>query len=136
MSLERVFPDSEADLGFVVCDVARHFMLQGYAVCALPARKGRWQLRITRDDVFTQPVPSGARCALSISLKQSPSGTLARAQASLWPNLPIRTRIVASVLWPWINRTVWESAESSGLDRQAIRAVEASLAKQHHTARS
>jgi hypothetical protein len=125
----RVFPDFEADLGSVVCDVAKHFMLQGYGVCALPARRGRWQLRITRADVFSQPVPSGARCALGISLWKSPVGTSAQAQASLWPSQPIRTRIAAALLWPWISRSVWESVESSGLDQEAISAVESSLRK-------
>ena len=125
----RVFPDLPADLGSVVCEVARHFMLQGYGVCALPARRGRWQIRITRADVFSQPASSGARCALGISLMQSPGGILARAQASLWPSQPVRTRIVAALLWPWIGRSVWECVESSGLDREAISAVESSLRK-------
>lgn len=125
----RVFPIPEADLGSVVCDVAKHFMLRGYGVCALPARRGRWQIRITRADVFSQPASSGARCALGISLVQSPGGILARAQASLWPSQPIRTRIVAALLWPWIGRSVWECVESSGLDREAISAVESSLRK-------
>ncbi|MGI6131698.1 MAG: hypothetical protein ACOYES_07485 [Bacillota bacterium] len=125
----RVFPDFEADLGSVVCDVARHFMLQGYGVCALPARRGRWQLRITRADVFSQPVPTGARCALSISLWRSPIGASARAQASLWPSQPTRIKIAAALLWPWIGRSVWECVESSGLDQEAISAVESSLRK-------
>jgi len=125
----RVFPSSAADLGSIVCDVARHFMLQGYGVYALPERKGRWQLRITRADVFSQPVPSGARCALSISLWQSSIGTSACAEASLWPSQPIRTRIAAALLWPWIGRGVWECVESSALDREAMSAVESSLRK-------
>ncbi len=123
----RVFPGLEADLESVVCDVARHFMFQGYGVCALPARRGQWQLRITRADVFSQPALSGARCALGVSLVQSPGGILARAQASLWPSQPIRTRIITALLWPWIGRSVWECIESSGLDREAIHAVESAL---------
>lgn len=129
LACSRVFPGSEADLGAVVCDVAKHFMLQGYAVCALPARRGRWQLRITRADVFAQRVPSGARCALRISLRQSSIGTSARAQASLWPRQPLRTRITAALLWPWIGRSVWATCEGSGLDQEAILAVESSLGK-------
>jgi len=86
-------------------------------------------MRLTKADVFSQPVPSGARCALSISLAQSPGGILARAQASLWPSQPIRTRIVAALLWPWIGRSVWECVESSGLHREAICAVESALRK-------
>ncbi len=125
----RVFPSSAADLGSIVCDVARHFMLQGYGVCALPERKGRWRLRITRADVFSKPVPSGARCALSILLWQSPIGTSACAQASLWPSQLTRTRLAATLLWPWIGRSVWECVESSGLDQEAICAVESALRK-------
>ncbi len=127
--INRFFPGSAADLGPIVCDVARHFMLQGYGVCALPARRGRWQLRITRADVFSQPVPSGARCALGISLRQSPIGTSACAQASIWPSQPIRARIAATLLWPWIGRDVWERVESLALDREAMSAVESSLRK-------
>jgi hypothetical protein len=125
----RVFPGSAADLGSIVCDVARHFMLQGYGVCALPARRGRWELRITKSDVFSRSIPSGARGALSMSLWQSPAGASAYAQASLWPSQPIRTRIAAALLWPWIGRSVWECAADSGLDQEAIRAVEAALTK-------
>ncbi|HNU95170.1 MAG TPA: hypothetical protein PKM31_10145 [Bacillota bacterium] len=125
----RVFPGSAADLGSIVCDVARHFMLQGYGVCALPARRGRWELRITKSDVFSRSIPSGARGALSMSLWQSPAGASAYAQASLWPSQPIRTRIAAALLWPWIGRSVWECAAYSGLDQEAIRAVEAALTK-------
>ncbi len=86
-------------------------------------------MRITRADVFSQPASSGARCALGISLMQSPGGILAQAQASLWPSQPIRTRIIAALLWPWIGRSVWERVESSGLGREAISAVESSLRK-------
>ncbi len=125
----RVFPGSEADLGAVVCEVARHFMLQGYGVCALPARRGRWQLRITRSDVFAQSVPSGARCALSILLRQGPVGAYTRAQASLWPRQPLLTRITAALLWPWIGRSVWAMCEDFGLDQEAILAVQSSLGK-------
>lgn len=125
----RVFPGPEVDLGAIMCDVARHFMLQGYGVSALPAAKGRWQLKVTRADVFARPALSGVRFALGISLWQNSTGTSAQAHASLWPSLPIQARITAGLLWPWIGRTVWECVESSGLDKEAICAVESALGR-------
>lgn len=126
---ERFFDGPAVDVEGTARELAAHFAQRAYQVETIQVGPDAWQVGITRGGVFKAAL--GLRSALKIDLEQRPKGLYVHAGAGIFGKQAVPTAITMLVAWPVILTQVWGLVREAGLDDEAIRVVEVSVARQH-----
>jgi hypothetical protein len=121
------------DLAPVAQDVMRHFEQQDYEVTETPISTGGVQVSIRRGGTFKAII--GMKTALNIKIEPVANGTTVEAGVGIFGQQAIPTAITLLVFWPVLIAQVWNMAQESKLDEEALRVAEESL-KAHSDAPS
>jgi hypothetical protein len=113
------------DLSPVAQDVMRHFEQQDYEVTETPISTGGLQVSIRRGGVFKAII--GLKTALNVRIETVANGTKVEAGVGIFGQQAIPTAITLLVFWPVIIAQVWNMAQESKLDEEALRVAEQSL---------
>jgi hypothetical protein len=122
----RTFPYTVEDLQPVAQDVIDNFEQQAYEVTAEPIPTGGWQVSVRKGGIFK--TIAGLKTSLNIKIEPMGNGTMAEAGIGVFGAQAIPTAITLLVFWPLLFVQIWGLAQSSGLDEEAMSAVERSLA--------
>jgi hypothetical protein len=124
-SSSHTVPYVVEDLSPVAQDVMRHFEQQDYEVTETHIPTGGVQVSIRRGGTFKAII--GLRSALNIRIEPIANGTKVEAGVGIFGQQAIPTAITLLVFWPVIVAQVWNMAQESKLDEEALRVVEESL---------
>ena len=113
------------DLAPVAQDVMRHFEDQDYEVTETHISTGGVQVSIRRGGTFKAII--GMKTALNIKIEPVANGTTVDAGVGIFGQQAIPTAITLLVFWPVIIAQVWNMAQESNLDEEALRVAEESL---------
>ena len=109
----------------VAQDVMRHFEQQDYEVTETPIPTGGVQVSIRRGGTFKAII--GMKSALNIKIEPVANGTTVDAGVGIFGQQAIPTAITLLVFWPVIIAQVWNMAQESKLDEEALDVAEESL---------
>ena len=129
----KTFPYTVEDLAPVAQDVMDHFEQQDYEVTEANIPTGGVQVSIRRGGTFKAII--GMKTALNIKIEPQANGTNVEAGVGIFGQQAIPTAITLLVFWPVIIAQVWNMAQESKLDEEALRVAEESL-KSHSEAPS
>ena len=132
-SSSRTVPYVVEDLSPVAQDVMRHFEQQGFEVTEAHLPAGGVQVSIRKGGTFKAMV--GLRSALNIKIEPKANGTRVQAGVGIFGQQAIPTAITLLVFWPVVVAQVWNMAQESRLDEEALGVAEESL-KAHSEAPS
>src|ERR687898_2649831 len=121
----KTFPYVVEDLAPVAQDVMDHFEQQDYEVIETNIRTGGVQVSIRRGGTFKAII--GMKTALNIKIEPVANGTTIEAGVGIFGQQAIPTAITLLVFWPIILTQVWNMAQESKLDEEALRVAEESL---------
>src|SRR5215218_7679258 len=124
-SSSRTVPNIVEDLAPVAQDVMRHFESQDYEVTETPIPAGGVQVSIRRGGTFKAII--GLKTALNIKIEPEANGTKVEAGVGIFGQQAIPTAITLLVFWPVILAQVWNMAQESKLDEEALGVAEESL---------
>jgi hypothetical protein len=122
----KTFPYSVEDLAPVAKDVMDHFEAQDFEVTetSIPTTGGV-QVSIRKGGTFKAII--GMKTALNIKLESVANGTTVEAGVGIFGQQAIPTAITLLVFWPVIIAQVWNMAQESKLDEEALDVAEESL---------
>ena len=121
----KTFPYVVEDLAPVAQDVMDHFEQQDYEVTETNIPTGGVQVSIRRGGTFKAII--GLKSALNIKIEPVANGTTVDAGVGIFGQQAIPTAITLLVFWPVIIAQVWNMAQESNLDDEALRVAEESL---------
>jgi len=121
----RSVPYVVEDLAPVVQEVMRHFEDQDYEVTETHIPTGGAQVSIRRGGTFKAII--GMKTALNIKLEPQANGTKVEAGVGIFGQQAIPTAITLLVFWPVVIAQVWNMAQESNLDEEALGVAEESL---------
>jgi hypothetical protein len=124
---EKFIPGPGIELELVANELADHFRELRYVVERNQLSDTRWEVGITRGGVFRKAV--GLQSALKIQLEGTPTGTTVKAGAGIFGKQAIPTALTLLVAWPVVLAQVWGIIREAGLDDEAVRVVETSIAR-------
>jgi hypothetical protein len=121
----KTFPYSVEDVAPVAQDVMHHFEEQDFEVTETNIPTGGAQVSIRRGGTFKAII--GMKTALNIKIEPVANGTTVDAGVGIFGQQAIPTAITLLVFWPVIIAQVWNMAQESNLDEEALRVAEESL---------
>ena len=121
----KTVPYVVEDLAPVAQEVMRHFEGQDYEVTETNIPTGGVQVSIRRGGTFKAII--GMKSALNIRIEPVANGTRIEAGVGIFGQQAIPTAITLLVFWPVIIAQVWNMAQESNLDDEALRVAEESL---------
>jgi hypothetical protein len=121
----KTFPYFVEDVAPVAQDVMDHFEQQDYEVTETNIPTGGVQVSIRRGGTFKAII--GLKTALNIKIEPVANGTTVDAGVGIFGQQAIPTAITLLVFWPVIIAQVWNMAQESNLDDEALRVAEESL---------
>ena len=121
----KTFAYSVEDLAPVAQDVMKHFEDQDYEVTETNIPTGGVQVSIRRGGTFKAII--GMKTALNIKIEPVANGTTIDAGVGIFGQQAIPTAITLLVFWPVIIAQVWNMAQESKLDEEALKIAEESL---------
>ena len=121
----KTFPYSVEDVAPVARDVMDHFEQQDYEVTETNIPTGGAQVSIRKGGTFKAII--GMKSALNIKIEPVANGTTVDAGVGIFGQQAIPTAITLLVFWPVIIAQVWNMAQESNLDDEALRIAEESL---------
>jgi hypothetical protein len=121
----KTVPYFVEDLAPVAQEVMRHFESQDYEVSETNIPAGGVQVSIRRGGTFKAII--GMKTALNIKIEPVANGTKVEAGVGIFGQQAIPTAITLLVFWPVIIAQVWNMAQESNLDEEALRVAEESL---------
>src|SRR5215204_5215033 len=121
----KTVPYFVEDLAPVAQDVMRHFESQDYEVTETNIPAGGVQVSIRRGGTFKAII--GMKTALNIKIEPVANGTTVDAGVGIFGQQAVPTAITLLVFWPVIIAQVWNMAQESNLDDEALRVAEESL---------
>ena len=121
----KTVPYVVGDLAPVAQEVMDHFEQQDYEVTVTPIPMGGVQVSIRRGGTFKAII--GMKTALNIKIEPVANGTTVEAGVGIFGQQAIPTAITLLVFWPVILAQVWNMAQESKLDEEALRVAEESL---------
>jgi hypothetical protein len=121
----KTFPYFVEDVAPVAQDVMDHFEQQDYEVTETNIPTGGVQVSIRRGGTFKAII--GLKTALNIRIEPVANGTTVDAGVGIFGQQAIPTAITLLVFWPVIIAQVWNMAQESNLDDEALRVAEESL---------
>jgi hypothetical protein len=121
----KTFPYSVDDVAPVAQDVMRHFEEQDFEVTETNLPMGGVQVSIRKGGTFKAII--GMKTALNIKIEPVANGTTVDAGVGIFGQQAIPTAITLLVFWPVIIAQVWNMAQESNLDDEALRVAEESL---------
>src|SRR5215218_10006415 len=121
----KTFPYSVEDLAPVAKDVMRHFEGQDFEVTETNIPTGGVQVSIRRGGTFKAII--GLKTALNIKIEPVANGTTVDAGVGIFGQQAIPTAMTLLVFWPVLVAQVWNMAQESNLDDEALRVAEESL---------
>jgi hypothetical protein len=129
----KTVPYVVGDLAPVAQEVMDHFEQQDYEVTVTNIPTGGVQVSIRKGGTFKAII--GMKTALNIKIEPVANGTTVDAGVGIFGQQAIPTAITLLVFWPVIIAQVWNMAQESKLDEEALRVAEESL-KAHSEAPS
>jgi hypothetical protein len=121
----KTVPYVVGDLAPVAQEVMDHFEKQDYEVIETNIPTGGVQVSIRRGGTFKAII--GMKTALNIKIEPVANGTTVEAGVGIFGQQAIPTAITLLVFWPVILAQVWNMAQESKLDEEALRVAEESL---------
>jgi hypothetical protein len=121
----RTVPYFVEDLAPVAQEVMRHFESQDFEVTETNIPAGGVQVSIRRGGTFKAII--GLKTALNIKIEPVANGTTVEAGVGIFGQQAIPTAITLLVFWPVLVAQVWNMAQESHLDDEALRVAEESL---------
>jgi hypothetical protein len=121
----KTFPYTVEDLAPVAKDVMDHFEGQDFEVTETNIPTGGVQVSIRRGGTFKAII--GMKTALNIKIEPVANGTTVDAGVGIFGQQAIPTAITLLVFWPVLVAQVWNMAQESNLDEEALRVAEESL---------
>jgi acyl carrier protein phosphodiesterase len=121
----KTFPYTVEDIAPVAQDVMDHFEGQDYEVTETNIPTGGVQVSIRKGGTFKAII--GMKTALNIKIESVANGTTVDAGVGIFGQQAIPTAITLLVFWPVIIAQVWNMAQESNLDDEALNVAEESL---------
>src|SRR5215216_3489072 len=121
----KTFPYFVEDVAPVAQDVMRHFEDQDFEVTETNIPTGGVQVSIRKGGTFKAII--GMKSALNIKIEPVANGTTVDAGVGIFGQQAIPTAITLLVFWPVIIAQVWNMAQESNLDDEALDVAEESL---------
>jgi hypothetical protein len=121
----KTVPYFVEDVAPVAQDVMDHFEQQDYEVTETNIPTGGVQVSIRKGGTFKAII--GMKTALNIKIEPVANGTTVDAGVGIFGQQAIPTAITLLVFWPVIIAQVWNMAQESNLDDEALRVAEESL---------
>jgi hypothetical protein len=121
----KTFPYSVEDIAPVAQDVMRHFEDQDFEVTETNLPMGGAQVSIRKGGTFKAII--GMKTALNIKIEPVSNGTTVDAGVGIFGQQAVPTAITLLVFWPVIIAQVWNMAQESNLDDEALDVAEESL---------
>jgi hypothetical protein len=121
----KTFPYFVEDVAPVAQDVMDHFEQQDFEVTETNIPTGGVQVSIRKGGTFKAII--GLKTALNIKIEPVANGTTVDAGVGIFGQQAIPTAITLLVFWPVIIAQVWNMAQESNLDDEALRVAEESL---------
>jgi hypothetical protein len=121
----KTFPYSVEDVAPVAQDVMRHFEQQEFEVTETNIPTGGVQVSIRKGGTFKAII--GMKTALNIKIEPVSNGTTVEAGIGIFGQQAVPTAITLLVFWPVVIAQVWNMAQESNLDDEALRVAEESL---------
>jgi hypothetical protein len=121
----KTVPYVVGDLAPVAQEVMDHFEQQDYEVTVTNIPTGGVQVSIRRGGTFKAII--GMKTALNIKIEPVANGTTVEAGVGIFGQQAIPTAITLLVFWPVILAQVWNMAQESKLDEEALRVAEETL---------
>ena len=121
----KTFPYHVEDIAPVAKDVMDHFESQDYEVTETNISTGGVQVSIRKGGTFKAII--GMKSALNIKIEPVANGTTVDAGVGIFGQQAIPTAITLLVFWPVIIAQVWNMAQESKLDEEALNVAEESL---------
>ena len=118
-------PSVVEDLAPVAQDVMRHFEGQDFEVTETNIPTGGAQVSIRKGGTFKAII--GLRTALNIKIEPVANGTTVEAGVGIFGQQSVPTAITLLIFWPVIIAQVWNMAQESKLDEEALDVAEESL---------
>ena len=121
----KTFPYFVEDVAPVARDVMDHFEGQDFEVIETNIPTGGAQVSIRKGGAFKAII--GMKTALNIKIEPVANGTKVDAGVGIFGQQAIPTAITLLVFWPVLVAQVWNMAQESHLDDEALRVAEESL---------
>src|ERR687892_1312422 len=121
----KTVPYVVEDLAPVAQEVMRHFEDRDYEVTEAYIPTGGVRVSIRRGGTFKAII--GLKSALNIKIEPVANGTTVDAGVGIFGQQAIPTAITLLVFWPVLVAQVWNMAQESNLDDEALRVAEESL---------
>jgi hypothetical protein len=121
----KTFPYIVENVAPVAQDVMDHFEQQDYEVTETHIPTGGVQVSIRRGGTFKAII--GMKTALNIKIEPVANGTTVEAGVGIFGQQAIPTAITLLIFWPVLVAQVWNMAQESNLDEEALRVAEESL---------
>jgi hypothetical protein len=121
----KTVPYVVGDLAPVAQEVMDHFEQQDYEVTVTNIPTGGVQVSIRRGGTFKAII--GMKTALNIKIEPVANGTTVDAGVGIFGQQAIPTAITLLIFWPVLVAQVWNMAQESKLDEEALRVAEQSL---------
>ena len=121
----KTFPYYVEDVAPVAQDVMDHFEGQDFEVTETNIPTGGAQVSIRKGGTFKAII--GMKTALNIKIEPVANGTTVDAGVGIFGQQAIPTAITLLVFWPVIIAQVWNMAQESKLDEEALDVAEESL---------
>jgi acyl carrier protein phosphodiesterase len=121
----KTFPYHVDDVAPVAQDVMDHFKGQDFEVTETNIPTGGVQVSIRKGGTFKAII--GMKTALNIKIEPVANGTTVDAGVGIFGQQAIPTAITLLVFWPVVIAQVWNMAQESNLDDEALRVAEESL---------
>ena len=121
----KTFPYSVEDLAPVAQDVMDHFEDQDFEVTETNIPTGGVQVSIRKGGTFKAII--GMKTALNIKIEPVANGTTVDAGVGIFGQQAIPTAVTLLIFWPVIIAQVWNMAQESKLDEEALDVAEESL---------
>ena len=121
----KTFPYSVEDIAPVSRDLMDHFERQDFEVTETNISTGGTQVSIRKGGTFKAII--GMKTALNIKIESVANGTMVEAGVGIFGQQAIPTAITLLVFWPVLIAQVWNMAQESKLDEEALDVAEESL---------
>ena len=121
----KTFPYVVEDLAPVAQEVMDHFESQDYEVTDTHIPTGGVQVSIRRGGTFKAII--GMKTALNIKIEPVANGTTVEAGVGIFGQQAVPTAITLLIFWPVLVAQVWNMAQESKLDEEALKVAEESL---------
>src|SRR3569623_2448462 len=121
----KTFPYHVEDVAPAAKDVMDHFEGQDFEVTETNIPTGGGQVSSRKGGTFKAII--GMKTALNIKIEPVANGTTVEAGVGIFGQQAIPTAITLLVFWPVILAQVWNMAQESKLDEEALDVTEESL---------